>query len=108
MDMFTRNNGKYVIVRGCTSGINAGYVVEQNQYGIVLSQARRLWYHKPKDGGTSWYEGVALSGLDKSSILSPVVSEKVIVEEYEVLLCTKEAEDSITQAKPHPQSGQAD
>ena len=100
----TRNIGKYVIVRSRNEGINAGVVVEADETGVVLKDARRIWYHRPANEKTSWYEGVALSGLREGSKLSPPVSEKAIVEDYSITLCTSVAEKSIREFESHAQN----
>ena len=95
--------GKYVIVRSRNEGINAGKVKAADGTGVILEDARRIWYHKPKNRKTAWYEGVALSGLsDDSKASSPV--EKVIVEDYSITICTDEAEKSIRDHKTTEQS----
>ena len=96
--------GKYVIVRSYNEGINAGYVVEMDDTGIVLKEARRIWYHRPADKSQSWYEGVALSGLSADSKLSPVVQHKVIMEDYSITECTELAQKSIESKEAHAQS----
>ena len=93
--------GKYVIVRSRNEGINAGFVKLADETGIVLGQARRIWYHKPADSKTAWYEGVAKSGLDPSSKISCAVDEKYIIEDYSITICSEEAEKSITEYKSH-------
>jgi len=90
--------GKYVIVRSRNEGINAGVVKQADETGIILTDARRIWYHKPKDKNLSWYEGVAKSGLSTDSKISNEVEEKAIIESYSVTFCTKEAEASIREA----------
>ena len=96
--------GKYVIVRSRNEGINAGYVENLDETGIILSKSRRIWYHKPKDKKTSWYEGVSISGLSEDSKVSVDVNEKAIVENYSITLCTKEAEESIKNHKANEQN----
>ena len=98
----SRNIGKYVLVRSRNEGINAGFVVAADDTGIVLSEARRIWYHRPADE-TAWYEGVANSGLRHDSKISAAVAEKVIVENYSITLCTDAAKDSIRGFKAHEQ-----
>ena len=98
----SRNIGKYVLVRSRNEGINAGFVVAADETGIVLSEARRIWYHRPADE-TAWYEGVANSGLRHDSRISSSVIEKVIVENYSITLCTDAAKDSIRGFKAHEQ-----
>jgi len=99
-DLYSRYIGKYVIVRSRSEGINSGYVVEADETGIVLREARRLWHHKPKNGA-SWYEGVARYGISEDSKISVAVKEKAIIEDYSITLCTKVAETSLIEAKAH-------
>lgn len=96
--------GKYVIVRSRNEGINAGTVKAADETGIVLSSARRIWYHKPADRKTSWYEGVSISGLSADSKVSAIVSEKAIIEDYSITQCTKVAQESIESHKAHEQN----
>ena len=88
--------GKYVIVRSRNEGINAGYVKELDDTGVILTSARRIWYHKPKDKSQSWYEGVANTGLSDESKISAAVIEKAIVEDYSLTVCSEAAILSIT------------
>lgn len=98
----SRSIGKYVLVRSRNEGINAGYVVAADETGIVLSEARRIWYHRPADE-TAWYEGVANSGLRHDSKISAPVAEKTIVEDYSITVCTPDAQKSIQGFKAHAQ-----
>lgn len=95
--------GKYVIVRSRNEGINAGKVLELDDTGVILEDARRLYYHKPANKELSWYEGVAIEGLSKDSKVGAEVT-KLIVEDYSITVCTKEAEKSIRGAKANAQS----
>ena len=95
--------GKYVIVRSRNEGINAGEVLDIDETGVILKDARRLYYHAPKNSKVSWYEGVAQSGLSDSSKVG-AVCEKVIVENYSLTICTSDAEQSIRGAKDHEQN----
>ena len=95
--------GMYVIVRSRNEGINAGKVVELDDTGVILENARRLYYHKPATKELSWYEGVALEGLSSESKVGAAVT-KLIVEDYSLTICTKEAEKSIRGAKTNAQS----
>ena len=99
----SRYIGKYVIVRSRNEGVNAGEVVMADETGIVLKDSRRVWYHRPADK-TAWYEGVANSGLRHDSKISAAVSEKAIIEDYSVILCSSSAEESIRGFKAHEQS----
>lgn len=96
--------GKYVIVRSYSEGINAGTVVEMDETGVVLKDARRIWYHRPANKSQAWYEGVALSGLSDDSKVSAIVPHKVIMERYSITECSNEAIKSIQDKKSHAQS----
>ncbi len=96
--------GKFVIVRSRNEGINAGTVKQADETGIILSDARRIWYHKPLDTSVSWYEGVAVTGLSHDSKVSVAVSEKAIIEDYSMTVCSDDAKVSIMGIKAHGQS----
>ncbi len=87
--------GKYVIVRTRNEGVNCGKVLKADETGCVIEDARRIYYHKPKDSNVSWYEGVSTTGLHSGSKISCTVSEKYIIEDYSFTICTEEAEKSI-------------
>lgn len=89
--------GKYVICRTRNEGINCGVVEEIDETGIVLSEARRIYYHRPKDNKVSWYEGVAETGLSRDSKIS-CKTTKVIVEDYSLTYCTDVAVESLRSA----------
>lgn len=74
--------GKPVIVRSRNEGINVGIVELADDTGVVLKNARRLYYHRPKDKSLSWYEGIAMSGISNDSKVSGTVDRKVIIEDY--------------------------
>ena len=96
--------GKYAIIRSRNEGINAGTIIAADHTGVVLSDARRIWYHRPADKSESWYEGVANTGLSDDSKVSGVVVQKAIIEDYSVTICTDAARKSIESAKAHAQS----
>ena len=88
--------GKYVISRSIGEGINAGFVVRADRTGVVLRDARRLYFHRPLDKNLAWYEGVAVSGLHSDSKISGIVPEKYIIEDYSLIICSDAAKKSIT------------
>ena len=96
--------GKYVVIRSRNEGINVGYVKALDDTGIIITKARRLYYHKPLDLKMSWYEGVASSGCSDDTRMSNEVEEKYIIEDYSITLCTKEAEDVLRNAKTNKQN----
>lgn len=91
----TRMIGKYVIIRSRNEGINAGILIDADESGCVLKNAKRLYKPISKDRSLSWYEGVAVSGLGDKSIVSGEVKEKVIIEDFSITLCTEVAKKSI-------------
>lgn len=92
--------GKYVICRSRNEGVNAGFLIAADSTGCHLEHARRLRTHKPVEG--SWYEGVALTGLDAAnSTVSAAAPEKFIIEAYSLTVCTSEAAKSIQSVKSH-------
>lgn len=101
--LYQRYIGKKVIVRSRNEGINFGEVVACDATGIVLKNARRLWYHKPADTSQSWYEGVANTGVSSDSKLSAPVAEKAIIEQYGITVCSDVAIKSLEGAKANEQ-----
>lgn len=96
--------GKYVIVRSRNEGINAGEIVAIDETGVILKDARRIYYHRPKDRKTSWYEGVSVSGLSEDSKISCEVEQKAIIEDYSITVCSEKAKESIKNHKSNEQS----
>ena len=100
----SRMIGRKVIVRSRNEGINAGVVVLADDTGVELKDARRIWYHKPKDKSLSWYEGVAISGIDDGSKVSGTVKTKLIIEDYSMTECSDEAFKTIMELTPNAQN----
>jgi hypothetical protein len=99
----TRYVGKYVIVRSRNEGVNAGKVIEADSTGVLLEDARRLWWHRPKSKEDSWYEGVAKHGISNDTKCS-CPRDKAIIEDYSMTVCSSESEESIRSAVSHAQS----
>lgn len=97
----SRSIGKKVLVRSRNEGINAGIVVLADETGIELKNVRRLYYYRPKDSSTSWYEGVAMTGLHSDSKVSSTVDSKIIIEDYSIIECTELAFGSIMGMNPN-------
>ncbi len=95
--------GKYVICRSRNEGINSGKVIALDSTGVVLEDARRLYYHKPVNKNVSWYEGIAKTGISNDSKVGTAI-EKIIVEDYSLTVCTDKAEKSIRGAKDNEQN----
>lgn len=98
LDLYSRYIGKYVICCGRNEGGNAGKVLAIDSTGVILEDARKLYYYRPIDKSVIWCEGVAKTGVSEDSKLSPPI-DKAIVEEYSLMVCTDEAEKSIREAK---------
>lgn len=94
--------GEYCIVRTRNEGINCGRVIAADHTGVVIEDARRIYYHTPSDKKTAWYEGVAMSGVSEDSKLSTTVKRKYIIEDYSLTICTKEAEQNLRNHVDHP------
>ena len=94
--------GQYCIVRTRNEGINFGKVMQADDTGVVVDEARRIYYHKPADNRTAWYEGVAETGLSSDSKISAEVTRKYIIEDYSLTVCSPAAIKSI---KAHPAHG---
>lgn len=101
-DIYSRYIGKYVICRSRNEGVNAGKVVALDDTGVILEDARRLYYHKPINTSVSWYEGVAKYGISEDSKLGTAI-EKIIVEDYSLTVCTTEAEKSLKESRDYEQ-----
>lgn len=101
--MLSRYIGQYVICRSRNEGVNAGKVIALDDTGVILEDARRLYYHRPINKNVSWYEGVARDGISADSKVGAAV-EKVIIEDYSLTVCTNTAEKSIRGAKDSAQS----
>ena len=66
--------GQYVIARCYAAGVHAGDVVSVDGENVVLSNSRRLWSWKAKDGVA--LSGVAQKGLQsgcKVDVLNPLI-----------------------------------
>ena len=103
MSLYSRYVGKYVICRTRNEGINAGKVLALDETGVILGDARRLYYHKPASKSLSWYEGVAIDGLSNDSRVGAAV-EKILAEDYSLTVCSDKGEKSIRGAKDNEQS----
>ena len=86
--------GKYVICRTINEGVNCGYVKQLDETGVVLDQARRMWYHDTADD-SCWYEGIARNGASEDTKLSEKC-EKLICEDYSLTICSKKSEEILS------------
>ncbi len=85
--------GKKVIVRSDRAGVFYGEIAEKDGQNVVMTNVRRLW----------WWEGAnSISDLAKHGTQSPneckftiPVDSIEFFDVIEIILCTKEAEESI-------------
>lgn len=90
--------GAYVIVRCRDAGVHAGILVDYNGREAELTESRRMWYWKPKNG--AFLSGCAVYGLDPESKIGVPV-DIVLTETCEIISCSDEAMVSI---QSHPNS----
>lgn len=101
--MYERWVGEYVIARTKNEGVLFGKITACDPTGFEIKGARRLHYHVPKDKSLSWFEGVAKSGLSDNSRVS-CEGDKLVIEAYSFVKCTKEAIESMSNFTTYAQS----
>ena len=87
------NIGKFVIIRGESSGVFAGTLAAKDGQEVTLTDCRRIWYW---DGAASLSQ-LAVDGTskpDKCKFPAPV-AEIVILDAIEIIPCTEKAVASI-------------
>ena len=91
--MYTNFLNKKVIVRGDRSGVFFGTLVAKEGKEVKLENCRRLWYW---DGAASISQ-LATDGTTKPSgcKFTVTVSEIIITDAIEIILCTEKAADKI-------------
>ena len=84
---------EYVIVRTCSAGVFAGFLVSRNGKEVELKKARRLWYWQ----GAASLSQLAQSGTsDSTGCKFPEPVEKVVLTEaIEILSVSKDAQKII-------------
>lgn len=88
--------GQYVIARCYAAGVHAGVVESVDGENVMLTDSRRLWQWKAKDG-------IALSGVAQCGIASgkvDVVNPRIYLTGVcELIPCSAKSEESIRGAK---------
>ena len=100
--MENKNIGKYVIVRGDSSGVFAGVLEAQDGREVDLSECRRLWYWF----GACSISDIALIGTTNPGdckFCAPVESIR-ITDVIEIIPATDKAEKVIRGVKPWTRS----
>ena len=91
--MFADFMNKKVIVRGDRSGVFFGTLVKKEGQEVKLENCRRLWYW---DGAASISQ-LAVDGTTKpeNCKFTVTVSEIIITDAIEIIICTDKASDKI-------------
>lgn len=92
-----KNIGKKVIIRGNSSGVEYGTLVEQEGQHVTLEHARRIWY---------WDGAASLSQMARDGVSKPenckftvYVDSITILDAIEIIPCTEKAIESIEGVK---------
>lgn len=91
--------GRHVIARCSGAGVHAGVLASATPDGssVVLTNARRLWSWRAKDGAA--LSGVAMHGIVASaSIIDTLVPEIALMRVVELIPTSKAAQESIDAA----------
>mgnify|MGYP006355597097 CR=1 FL=1 len=89
--------GKYCIARCYSAGVHAGIVQSVDGENVVLSNSRRLWSWKAKDGVA--LSGVAQTGVQSGCKIDVANPEIYLTGVCELIPCSATAEDSINDFK---------
>ena len=85
--------GKYCIARCYSAGVHAGIVQSVDGENVVMSDSRRLWSWKAKDGIA--LSGVAQTGVQSGCKIDVANPEIYLTGVCELIPCTAIAKDSI-------------
>jgi len=89
--------GRYVVVRTYSAGVHAGTLVKQDKEVVLLSESRRLWNWKGKQGVA--LSGVAQFGLDDGCKIDAINSLIYLTNAIEIIEASAEARLSIHEYK---------
>ena len=89
--------GKYCIARCYAAGVHAGTVESVDGENVVLSDSRRLWSWKAKDGVA--LSGVAQTGVQIGCKIDVANPEIYLTGVCELIPCSSTAKDSINDFK---------
>jgi hypothetical protein len=87
--------GRFCIMRCQGAGVHAGYLVSQNGDQAVLSNSRRLWSWKTRDGIA--LSGLAIHGLEEGKI-DTLLPDLALTGVVETIPCTDFSRDTILAA----------
>ena len=89
--------GKYCIARCYAAGVHAGTVEFVDGENVVMSDSRRLWSWKAKDGVA--LSGVAQTGVQNGCKIDVANPEIYLTGVCELIPCSITAKDSINEFK---------
>ena len=89
--------GKYVIARCYAAGVHAGTVVSVDGENVILSDSRRLWSWKAKDGVA--LSGVAQAGVQSGVKIDLLNPEIALTGVCELIPCSAVAKESVNDFK---------
>ncbi|MEY2656112.1 MAG: hypothetical protein RLZZ524_3140 [Pseudomonadota bacterium] len=88
--------GTFVVVRTYSAGVHCGTLAAQDGKNVTLKGARRIW----RWYGANTLNELALNGADKNGTrISEPASEIDLTEAIEVIACTSEARDNLSQSR---------
>ena len=84
-------NYPFVVIRGYGSGVQFGYLKQQNGTEVILLNSRRIW------NWTSATETnqIAKDGIGKDSKVTEMINEKIITDMIECLFTTAIAQQNL-------------
>lgn len=89
--------GQYVIARCYSAGVHAGYVKHVDGDTAILTDSRRLWSWKAKDGVA--LSGVAQAGVQAGCKIDVINPEIYLTGICELIPCSAAAKESINDFK---------
>lgn len=89
--------GKYVIARCYSAGVHAGYVESVDGENVVLTDSRRLWSWKARDGVA--LSGVAQNGIQSGCKIDTLNPSIYLTGVCELIPCSDAAKESINDFK---------
>ena len=89
--------GKKVIVRTYSAGVHFGTLAHHDGKEVTLTNARRIWYWE----GAFTLSAVATKGVKNTSKISVPVTEILLTEAIEIILCSEAAAANLSEIKAH-------
>lgn len=96
-DVASEMIGKYVLIRTYSAGVWAGFLDKKSGNEVILSEARRMWQWKAKEGIS--LSAVAVSGIDEASSRIAILVPCVWLEAIEIIPFSGTAGKTVSGAK---------